>query len=441
MRHHLIYLLLYGLMLAQNNLSTLVLCSSIMIIYELKNWLLSKTSNALQSYFVLFVIRLEWSSYGLTIPIELIVPMIVLVGALVGSKKSIYFFVSKRNIGLILLIFLTWYSFKLIAHFRFRSEIESWINLFVIGIFLFHSLFCDLNSWNNKLFSLLKLVGLLISTRVLLAFFLGESLLFNSDVTLDSATRYNFIFKATYYFSSFFYILGCSWLIFMKDLLTTKIYISEFASFLVISIAILLNFNLSLIFTLLLLSAIVVFYYSDLKTMLKLSVVSFILMSISFLGASKLSYSSLMIDRLTLKETSSFDARISVFTSALKTFYKTPLDLVMGIGSESLTRNEESSHIRDYKWNALFGQYEGTVDSNWLTFLFENGFILSLLLVGCISYYFYKYGIWNNIGLLILMFLITGSTQIFLYSKVALLFYVPLITNIVRKNAHSSRLY
>ena len=158
---------------------------------------------------------------------------------------------------------------------------------------------------------MLKLIGLLISIRVLFAFLNGEILLFNSEVSLESAERYNFIFKATYYFSSFFYILGCSWLVYFRELFALRNLLINIFAFIVVTLVIILNFNLSLIFTLIFLAGIFVFYNFGLKATLKIASLSFSLMIIASIGFSRLSYGSLMIDRLTLKETSSFDARLS----------------------------------------------------------------------------------------------------------------------------------
>tara|TARA_B110000114_G_C15051349_1_gene381387 strand:+ start:75 stop:1418 length:1344 start_codon:yes stop_codon:yes gene_type:complete len=400
-----------------------------------------KRKSLVELYFLTYFFSLEILSELSFLNLINSIPILMMIIHLILIKGKSKLNLKKYKIIFLYTVLLLFIS-KFLSFIRFEFDIYSTINLFFLLIVIyFYSNTFTLNKYYSLL-NTLVLISYFISVRVLIAFFNGENLLnIDSQNTVESAAIYNYIYKATFYISSYFFLIGIGLISSIYYFLQKKSLFYLIGIILTFSVM-LLNANLSAIIGLLI--SLIYLLVILKKISFKLIVLSIIFTLIlgSFL-LSKLSYGDLIISRLSFEDFSSLTFRFSVFKNSLYMYFSDLIIFLFGIGSESTLRFSDYELIKNIKYNSISNKSEGAIDSNWLTFLIENGIFLFTIITALITISFLNK---NNDSFsklnssLVLFFTITGFTQIFVYAKVGSIFYLLLVsTFLIKYNYDYSR--
>ncbi|WP_026768007.1 O-antigen ligase family protein [Asinibacterium sp. OR53] len=200
-----------------------------------------------------------------------------------------------------------------------------------------------------------------------------------------------YLFRATYYYSGFIFLVGISVIIMSVKIFFTgykkKTILYLFVLFVLLLALILMN-NKTVIFSLLIIICYSIFLLikngiiNKRKFLINSLVVVCLLcfgmfpLVMNFFDSDQL---SLMINRFT--EPSSFFARTEVYRTALSQWILYPFQIFMGMGPDFLDNSGVIDLAVEFKKSAETGHIEGTVDSGWISYLIELGVLAFTILI------------------------------------------------------------
>jgi hypothetical protein len=245
------------------------------------------------------------------------------------------------------------------------------------------------------------------------AFVTGQQL---QNMTLDEnrvvedKSKLEYLFRATYYYTGFIYLVGISILVlfvklFYKDSILKKLVVFA-PSIILLLIALVLMNNKTIIFSMLFIIALLLYklislgYLNKRKFVIFLTTFTilliFVVFPLYFQFADENQY-ELMVVRFT--SSSSFVARTEVYISAFKQWVNYPVQIILGMGPDFLDGSGVPSYSTDFKKSLVTGIVEGTVDSGWLSYLVELGilsFVFIVLIYMKSILYSYRYFLISN---------------------------------------------
>ena len=245
-----------------------------------------------------------------------------------------------------------------------------------------------IDSWLNA--------TLLGSVILIYAFSNGTNLTnFNTDDANHNLEKNNlvYLFQASYYYAGFHFILGISIIIVITRIILSKldfVLLINVAKLLLLFIALLLMFNKTAIIS------VIVAFIALILLFVSLNPKKYLLFFIIFLSILTVvcvfafqqllssqfdnSQSSLFLERA--NSISSLSTRFNVYITAFKSWLSYPVNMVFGLGPSFLDGLGKESIAQN------FTESEGTVDSGWISYLLELGFISFFILI-----YIFKYSI------------------------------------------------
>jgi hypothetical protein len=201
---------------------------------------------------------------------------------------------------------------------------------------------------------------------------------------------FDVLFRATYYYTGFHYVLGIAIVILFLRLLVCKSNLMRLTTAGLLSVYVLaltLMMNKTAMFSVLITMSAMLFmsFYFRKKQVLKVFAVLLLGLAIfsgaifggalQFLGENQ---ADLWIQRLT----GGSPARVEVYVQAVTSWFTYPSQIVIGMGPDFLDGSGDPFIARAFKYSAYTGVTEGTVDSGWLSYLIEMGVVAFALLVG-----------------------------------------------------------
>ncbi len=245
-----------------------------------------------------------------------------------------------------------------------------------------------IDSWVNA-----TLLGSII---LIYAFRNGTNLTnFNTDNANSNLDKDNlvYLFQASYYYAGFHFILGISIIIVIIRIILSKLdftLLFNLAKLLLLFIALLLMFNKTAIISVLLaLIAIIVLFVSlNPKKYLHFFVIFLSILTVVSVFAFQhfissqfdSSQSTLYLERAI--SISSLSARFNIYVTAFNSWLSYPVNMIIGLGPSFLDGSGKENIAKN------FTESEGTVDSGWISYLLELGFISFFILI-----YIFKYSI------------------------------------------------
>jgi hypothetical protein len=292
---------------------------------------------------------------------------------------------------------------------------------------------CILFSWYNATF-----YGCLILIN---SYFGGVSLahwdsnFINQQILIENI---DYLFRASYYYTNFFYLIGFAILYNILHDNNRNIFRLSLKIFylIVFLISLLLMMNktafISLVITLMIISLYRLDYKNTILSINNTFIFLILILSPLIFLTNKYTDATqitLWVDRL--MSWSSLIVRSDVYYNAILVFFNSPLYTVFGFGPDFLTQSGSLASI-PFKMSSM-GK-EGTVDSGWLTYIIEIGIVGSIILL-TIKWYSLKKCLRNiryyniyKVVLVTLIFIILGSfTQVMGFSKISIFLYQLII--------------
>ncbi len=234
--------------------------------------------------------------------------------------------------------------------------------------------------------------ALMGSALLLHAYVEGRPLVLSQDeaaVVNASAADLGDLFRSSYYYTNFHYVLGlCAvWAglrLFFPSTNSHRMWTLASLSVLVLSLISSVN-KTALIGAILALVLTVVLLFHCYPRNMSTATARFSLPAIIVLGAvasSLIQFASNQIDFIGARLTgvSSLLIRLEVFQQALSTWVSYPLNALLGYGPSLLDGSSNTSLSQLFKFSAVTGYAEGALDSAWLSYLVELGLLGTLLL-------------------------------------------------------------
>jgi hypothetical protein len=280
----------------------------------------------------------------------------------------------------------------------------------------------------------------------------------NSSVTLET-TSLKSIFRASYFYTGFHFVIGVFITFFLirllviKDNILKNIFISTCLFFLFLLLFLMLN-KTAIMASFISVLILVAYYSIRLKTISVISnlfiFIIFSAIAFTYINANFFTFhydTSLLFDEGF--STDSFAIRVSVYSNALINFFKDPIVFLFGLGPTALETG--TSGVVDIFKTDSSGLVQGTVDSTYVSYLVEMGvfsFIIIIYLLVAILDRILKLKIDSTnktasitslfISSSIIYFLISFFTQSLGYSKISWLFFI--ISFYVLNSSENSRL-
>ena len=267
------------------------------------------------------------------------------------------------------------------------------IQLFVI--FIYTNSFVKAEISKQKIINSWVYANVLGSLLLIQAFINGQQLqIITSEESslIDDKSNLEYLFRVSYYYSGFIYLVGISIIVlfvnyFFNGSIFNKIFILT-PLILLLLIALLLMFNKTIIFSIIISISFLLYKLISLRFISKkrfyLFLVALFILFFSILlplliGFSDENQISLMLERF--KSSSSFLTRLEVYANAFKQWTNYPLQILLGMGPDFLDGSGAILYSAGFKKSINTGLIEGTVDSGWLSYLFELGAIAFLILI------------------------------------------------------------
>ena len=248
--------------------------------------------------------------------------------------------------------------------------------------------YVDSKKWSKMLLIAWTLTIFLSSILVINSYFNGIELINFGDDFYEQVNKndINYFFRASFYYGGYIFSVGIVLLcLFVRQLYLTKLSdkITGLLISLVCLIALLLTFNKTVFVSLLAALSIIIFKYYNFSTkkikrkFFYFFISLFIILTTFIISiTNKIDNNQILYLFASVENLSSLNARFIVYKTALINFFDYPLGWVFGMGPDFL----ENVNSIDFRMSNR-GYYEGTVDSGYISYLIELGFINFILLL------------------------------------------------------------